>query len=194
MINAEAVIQTLIANIGNPDDIIAKAEAVQIPHISRRGLEAVRKRFALAGQAMAYRSILGFLQRLKQSMDMEKKQGEAERAQEQPVATEGIGPWGRKARITTEPPKLGFTDVAFEAKLNSRLATMDEDLAVHAQDASLAAEQGRFVVNGEIAVGNHADILKLLVMWLLENKPEVMQAAVNNMANMVRKGTVLRGD
>jgi len=255
MINAEAVIQTLIANIGNPESLIAKAENVQVPHVSRRGMEAFRKRFALVGQAMAHRNILGFLQRLKSSMDQEKRQGEAERAQQQQsVATEGVGqplvelntdninnyrvgmdvefvvsdrsPQLRRGTIVeVGPESMGImvpgshrgimhtvvarmskvsqcdwrkggslTDAAFEARLNSRLATIEEDIAVRAQGASLAAEQGRLVVDGEIAVNNHADILKLLTMWLLENEPEVMRDAVDSMANMVRKGTVFRGE
>jgi len=55
-------------------------------------------------------------------------------------------------------------------------------------------QKGQFIIDGEVAISNHADILKVLVMWLANNRPEVAQSAVDSIADMVRSGTVFRDE
>jgi len=112
-----------------------------------------------------------------------------------------IGPSKSFGGVSDRPGKGGKRKNArkrvredIESRLDSILSIIGEEVAVRNGSAAMAAERGQFIVDGEVAISNHADILKILVMWLAENRPEVAKSAVDSIADMVRSGTIFRSD
>lgn len=237
--NVEALITALFANLGDPQDLVRRAEQIDTPQVSGRAAEAFKRKFVLLGRAAANKNVIDFVQRLKASMDAEKEQNEQEKQEDtltngptatavETARTAGVnesqykGPSGKHLRsqsfypASVNPSKSmgGVVDAGghlkrikkntkkktrshasenISIKLDEILGLISEEIAVKGDEGTvLAAERGQFVVDGEIVIGNHADILKILVMWLIDNRPEVMQSAVDSIAEMVRTGTVFR--
>ena len=81
-----------------------------------------------------------------------------------------------------------------EAILDARFDVLDEDFGIGTGtgDATIEADAGRFVVDGQVVMSNGADILKALAMWLIDNEPGVMDQAAEGLAKMVRQGELFR--
>ena len=136
-----------------------------------------KKKFVLMGQAVAYKKIVDFVERIKQGMEDEKNKSEEER-QHDKLAGGGSGGNGAVE--------------SFLDQLESALKLIEEEISIEANGAILEAERGRLTVDGAVAIDNHADILKILTMWLGDNRPKVMEAAVDGIAKMIRSGTAFR--
>jgi len=252
--NAEAVIQALLANLGDPHKLAKRAEEIEVPQVSKRALERFKKRFVLLGQAVGAQRIVNFLQRLQDSLAAEKAANQKQGA-EQGGSGDGAslnlaagkeapanslsesqyhGPSGFQVRSQSAYPGSinpsmsfgGTFDVngkrstgkhggkapskkptrkratgrnvspneGLESRLNARFDTLGEDFGMGAGsgDATIEADKGRFVVDGQVVMSNGADILKALAMWLIDNEPGVMQRASEELGNMVRKGELFR--
>jgi len=197
---------------------MAASENVKTPNISQRAAAAFKKKFGLLGKANAHQNIIKFLNRLSKAIELEKEKNAAASAAKSDVATESqyhaaTGSHLRNqtawpASITPSKSFGGVRDTGggkkkknarkrmrenISHRLDSIFSVLGEEVAVRNNEAALAAERGQFIVDGEVAIGNHADILKILVMWLAENRPEVAKSAVDSIADMVRSGTVFRG-
>ena len=79
-----------------------------------------------------------------------------------------------------------------EAKLDEILETLSEELSVRGDKSFLMGEEGKLIVDGVTAIDNHADILKVLVMWMMDHRPQVMHSAVDGVGDMVRNGTLFK--
>jgi len=193
----------------------AKSDRVEVPKASKQAVQAFKRKFAYLGKALAYQELLGFLNRLQKSMADEKEVNAAksQNAQKGQVAVESQyhGPSGKHTRDQSMYPgsirpsmsyggvvdgkgvkKKKRTRESIEDKLTAALSVIDEEVAIRSGQSALAAERGEFLVDGEVAIANHADILKILIMWLADNRPEVAKSAVDSIADMVRSGTIFR--
>lgn len=167
-----------------------------------RALESLKKKYALLGQAAANKNMIDFLGRLQDGLNQEKESKTQEKTEVPVVASESQykHPTGRHLRSQSAFPSSinksrsfgGRKDQTLRERLDAAIDAIDEDVAVQKEGGVLMADRGQFFVDGELAIGNHADILKLLVVWMAENAPEVMKSAVDDMANMVRNGAQLR--
>jgi hypothetical protein len=216
--NAEAAIQAIMANLGNPQAMAKRSELMEIPKLSGRGLAAVKKRFMLLGAAHSNSKLLQFLKRLQGGMDAEKEKNakaSADAKEAEPTTaleSQYHSPTGKHTRDQCAYPasfgpsrsfggvkdsgggrkskKRVHTREGLVAKLGT--ITIDEAIAIKTDRAILAAERGQFVVGDGVAIDNHADLLKILVLWLAENAPEVTKKAVNSIADMIDDGTIFR--
>jgi len=226
--NAETIIQAIIANLGDPQAMAKRSELMQIPKLSGKGLSSVTKRFALLGKAHAHAQLLAFLKRLQSGMQDEKDknaaasaaasgEGETALAAGRVPADNSLdesqyhSPTGKHLRDQSAYPASinpsmsfgGVFDTGGRKKSKKKRAcesldtifktiTIDEEIAVRHGGAALAAERGQFIIDGEIAIDNHADVLKILVMVLADNNPEALRSAVDNIADMVKSGAIFR--
>jgi len=212
--NDDAIITALLANLGDPKELVARAKNVETPNVSHRAEKAFERKYALLGRAAAHNALIKFLGRLKQASDADKA-----RKSEQSKAQEGLASEAQYKSPTTfhlrnqtaypsnigptisfggveHPPKKRKKKLTpkeeLERKLDAAFKIIDEELSMERDGALLAAELGQFIVDGEIVIDNHADLLKILVMWLVDNRPEVLQSAVDSIGDMVRSGTAFR--
>ena len=85
-----------------------------------------------------------------------------------------------------KPTLEGRLDAAFEA-------ITEGDMAIRAPGVVFDHESGELIVDDNVVVENsHADLLKLLVSWLMSNNPEIFKKAVEEIANGVRTGQYIR--
>jgi hypothetical protein len=201
----------LLANLGDPKDLVTRAEQVQTPQISQRAENLFKRKYSLLGRAAGQQAVIDFIGRLKKAMDAEKAAGEKQKAgalgESQYKNATGLHLRRQSAHPSSIGPSRSFGGVvdtggkknknararkAIEERLDT-IFSVNEEIAVKAGDKTvLAAERGELVVDGKPVITNHADILKVLVMWLVNNRPEVMQSAIDSIADMARTGTVFR--
>jgi len=192
--------------------LIQQSKAIPVSgKVSSRLLNALRKKYGLLGQALAHEKLVGFINRLREGMDAEKETKEQEKQEtpklQKPLATESQykSPTGAHVRRQSMYPGSVDKSRSFGGVVDSRnvlnkrldeafksIDTVNEEIAVRSENDALLAEAGRFIVDKRVAMSNHADILKVLVLWLQDNRPEVMRSAVESMADMVRSGTIFR--
>ena len=219
--NDEALITALLANLGDPNELVRRSRNIETPRVSQRAENAFKRKFALLGRAMAHVSIIKFAKRLRSAIDQDKAKKAAESKKEQvsapSVPTEGqyktpgdFHTRNQSAFPSSINPTMSFGGVVagkigkkkharkltpkeeLELKLDGAFGAINEELTMKHGGSMLAAERGRFIVDGEVAIDNHADLLKILVLWLVDNRPEVMQSAVDGIGEMVRSGTAFR--
>jgi len=212
--NDEAIFNALMANIGDPQVLVAQSQNIELPSMSKRALNTVKRKFVLLGKAAFAQSVLDFVTRLKQTVDSTKEQqsqkAQAEKMQQgQMDESQFKGPSGKHTRSQSMfrqsiSPSMSFggvKDVGGKQKkkstakedLEARIASiLNEDVTIRADGAALLVDRGEFVVDGEVVIRNHADILKLAITWLMDNYPEVAQAAVDGVADMARNGAIFR--
>lgn len=225
--NAEAIIAAIMANLDDYDELVKRAESVEVPSISNRANEAFKKKYALLGQALAHKKMSEFVDKLNQAIQNAKEQAkqnsEASQTSQTPQESKidetqyKHGSTFHLRNQTSFPSGLTYTrsfggDVAQQRKngkpsrkrkrkrirkenLNNKLlnafATINEELA-HAHDnVVLKADEGQFIIDGENTITNHADILKALFIWLIDNRPEVLNSAMLGIADMLDRGTIL---
>lgn len=211
LINAENLITAILVHLEQPQDLIARAEKVQVPQVSQRALGSFERKYVLLGQALAHKKLIEFITRLKDSIATEKQEKSAAKGTEEPALGESQYkmPDENMIRRQSQHPSTfdqatsqgGIQKRDYKKKKNKNLkerlddvlqAISEEEVAWQTPNGVLAAERGQFIVGDKVAIGNHADILKILVMWLVDNRPEVLKSAVEGIANMVREGANFR--
>ena len=207
--NAEAIITALLANLGDIKELVAKSNAIELPRVSQRAIFALKRKFVLLGQAAANERTRKFLMRIKAGMEQEKEASKNVASESQLHSPTGFHLRNQSAfpgSITASKSFGGASDPGgggtnakrkhtrvLESRLNYAFGLLEEEIAVRVGDGtSLMAERGQLLVDGEPAITNHADLLKIMVLWMAENEPVALRSAVDSMADMVRSGTVFR--
>ena len=131
--------------------------------------------------AAAHNKILKFLERLQKSIESNKEKTKVDDV----------------PNVDAKPsPKVEVEDVHPMVKLSRMLdqafGAINEEVGARTEDAALLAERGQFVVDGKVVIGNHADILKILVMWMMDQRMEVLQSAIASIADSARNGSIFR--
>lgn len=75
-----------------------------------------------------------------------------------------------------------------EGDVDKLLSSLFEDMKFGDGMNSINAEEGTITVDGQPVVTNHADVLRVLVDWLVDNRPEVLKSALSGVADSVRSG------
>ncbi len=97
----------------------------------------------------------------------------------------GVGPEVDKKK---KKKKLSIESKLAEILIDS----LTEEVTVQGNEAVLMAEEGRLVVDGEVVINNHADLLSALTMWMMNERPETMKNAVDGLGEMSRDGTFFK--
>lgn len=204
--NGEAIIQALLANIGDPHELILRSNAIDVPQrISKRASKLFKKKYGLLGQAMAQRKILKFAERLKEQMDSDKEQKQQKSMSESQYKS----PTGYHLRNQTSfrqsfgPSKSfgGVEDTGGKNKKGKKrkideleeklMSVLEEGIVIRNNDSLLSVDKGELMIDGQVVATSHVDILKLIVMWLLNNREGMMGTILDGVSDMVRNGDVI---
>jgi len=210
----------MIANLGDPRELVLRSEQVETPGVSGRANELFKKKYVLLGQALAHKKMLEFLGRLKRSLENEKQQQKqqsqtqpAEAAESQETISELQYKGGPSYHLRNQSAyrsrftgarSFGGVQHPTAPKKSKRKKVRRENLARKLEEAVLnevgydydgtmiLADAGRLAIDDEVVIDNHADVLRVLVMWLIDNRPEVLNSALSGIRDMVDAGTVFR--
>lgn len=75
-----------------------------------------------------------------------------------------------------------------ESDIDKMLSSLLEDMSFSDGVNSINAEEGTIFTDGSLAVGNHADVIRVLVDWLVDNRPEVLKSFLSGFSDSVRSG------
>jgi len=208
-ISGDAVIGAVLAKVGDPDAIRRRAASIDVKDtadIPRAIRNKLAKRYALLGQAVLASELTEFLRRLAAEIENQKQQKKVSESQlKSPTSIHIRRQSAFPSSINRSKSFGGVVDGApgttksnrpkkktGTRALKERLDAITEEVGLVVGKNALAAERGRFIVDGKVAIDNHADILKVLVMWFLDHNPEVLKIAINDIAESIRSGAVFR--
>ena len=88
----------------------------------------------------------------------------------------------------TKGKKAKLKEADVDKLLSSLFEDMTEDMKFDDGVNSINAEEGTIYTNGNLTVENHADALRVLVDWLVDNRAEVLQSFLAGFASNVSSG------
>lgn len=69
-------------------------------------------------------------------------------------------------------------------------AISEEQQVIKNSGAYIAPRRGQFIIDGKIVISNHADLLKALVGWMIDNNLDVLQHAISDIRKQIESGAI----
>lgn len=203
--NADTILLALSTNLEDADELTAKAKSIDVDTsgIPDDVLQKLYERFTILGMADHVNKIKKFVNKIKNAIDEEEKRNQEKSQQRQEQEAQATVaesqykyPDDKHTRDQSSYPSNvgsakshgGVTKSKFLEKLSKSIKSIEEDVAIKDQEITMDANSGKLFINGETVIDNHADVLKLLSIWLLDNDPEALKVALNGIKEMIDNG------